>query len=158
MVKIIAMERPRLIVDVMLGRLARWLRLLGYDTFYKRDITDAELIRIAKQDHRLILTRDREIFRKVKDQCIFIHSELVLEQLRQVLSLLNEKGERLEPFSRCVNCNTSLEEIKKEEVSGLVPDHIYATIPRFVMCPACKKIYWRGSHEKRIKELLGELI
>lgn len=148
------------IADAMLGRLARWLRLLGYDTYYRKDITDRELIRIARQEQRIILTRDRELLKRLQGcKCIFITSEILKEQLGEVLYLFIEKGsEEPQPFSRCTLCNTPIEPVAKQGLSGLVPDHVYFKYSEFARCPACGRIYWRGSHEKKIKELLREII
>ncbi len=146
----------RFIADAMLGRLAKWLRLLGYDTFYKRDITDKELLRIARQHQRVILTRDTELLKQANDTCIFITSDHLKEQLREVLSIFNERGyDSPKPFSRCTFCNALLQEIAKEEIAGLVPDYVFLNNREFVRCCECGRIYWKGSHEQRIKALLG---
>ncbi|MCX7794739.1 MAG: Mut7-C RNAse domain-containing protein [Thermodesulfovibrionales bacterium] len=151
---------PALIADAMLGRLARWLRILGYDTLYSRDIQDRELIRKARQEQRIILTRDRGFAKKaVLEFTILISSQDLKEQIKEAIEKLTEKGfSRPEPFRRCPACNALLEEIAKEGVSGYVPDHIYLRNSEFLSCPICNRIYWRGSHEVGIRKVLGDIL
>lgn len=145
----------------MLGRLARWLRILGIDTFYRRDITDRDLIRIAREEDRLILTRDTGLALKVQRvlRCIFVNSDFVKEQLKQVLSELRERGFKFpEPFTRCPVCNGMLLAITKAEALGLVPDYIYMKDFEFSRCQLCNRIYWPGSHENKIREFISKII
>lgn len=152
---------PALIADSMLGRLARWLRILGYDTQYSRDIQDKELIRRARQEQRIILTRDREIAEKkaIRGLSIFISSQELKEQIKEVLEKLAEKGFlRPEPFTRCPACNGLLEEAEKKAIAGYVPDYIYIKKSEFSRCTSCKRVYWKGSHELSMRKLLGDII
>ncbi|MFN3740132.1 MAG: Mut7-C RNAse domain-containing protein [Thermodesulfovibrionales bacterium] len=150
---------PAFIADAMLGRLARWLRILGYDTLYNKDITDSELIRIARQEDRIILTRDRGITgKKTIRGYILITSDYIADQLREVFQALSMRGiPRPEPFTRCPVCNSQLQRLTKKEVSGLVPDHVYLNHSEFSGCPSCGRIYWRGSHEANMRGVLGEI-
>ncbi|GAB4390604.1 MAG: Mut7-C RNAse domain-containing protein [Thermodesulfovibrionales bacterium] len=133
----------KLIADAMLGRLARWLRLLGFDTLYHRDMGDNELLRLARREGRTILTRDTHLLERCAAACVFVRSEDLDEQLAQVVS---ELGLRPSRPGRCANCNGSLRDVaEKAEVSGLVPDHVYLTHGRFTRCEGCGNVYWEGS-------------
>lgn len=147
----------KFIADAMLGRLARWLRLLGFDTLYHRDISDAELLRIARQDSRIILTRDTHFF-SFKDfaDYFFVNSDNTFEQLEEIIVEFRISG--FEP-ARCTTCNGILSEIQnKRDVKGLVPDYVYIHINRFMRCDNCGNVYWEGSHIKRFRERVVTLL
>ncbi len=138
--------------DAMLGRLAKWLRILGFDVLYYPDIDDREIVRIAREQERTILTRDTQLTkRKGLPGVIFIEKDDVLDQLRQITALLDF---RQADFSgRCVICNGLLDEVpQKEEVRDLVPEFIYLNFPRFMRCRECGKVYWEGSHHKAMRD------
>lgn len=141
----------KFIADAMLGRLARWLRLLGFDTLYYPDISDSNLLKIARQQERFILTRDTHFqgFKNLKD-FLLINSNNTLEQLLEVKKTLDLK---IVDAGRCVKCNGMLiAGIEKKSVRGLVPEHIYVQYNRFSRCKDCGNIYWEGSHMKRFRE------
>ncbi len=147
--------RPRFLADAMLGRLARWLRILGYDTQYVKDVPDSEVIRLARAEGRVILTRDRELCRRRGVRAIWIASTAVGEQVREVVNALGlSAGTR---FRRCVVCNAELEEIPREEARRLVPTYVFRTQKKFGRCPSCGRVYWRGTHWRRMAEQLQEL-
>lgn len=142
----------RFIADAMLGRLAKWLRFLGYDTLYFRG-DDSRLLELAEAEGRVLLTRDTRISRhRPAVRCLFIRSDRVWEQLRQVIEELQLKTE--EVGSRCMRCNVLLASIEKAEAKGLVPDFVFKTQDAFSRCPACRRIYWAGSHFQRMEEAL----
>jgi uncharacterized protein with PIN domain len=149
-------ESMKFIVDVMLGRLATWLRLLGHDVLYDRDMDDRQLIRRAQEQERTIITRDTGIARrKVARACIFITSDRVIDQLAEMRQLI---GQTEKPRGRCTRCNSELEYIdKSEDVRESVPDYIYHTHERFLRCSACAKMYWEGSHYLHMKEILQQV-
>ena len=129
----------------MLGRLARWLRLMGYDVAYERDIPDARLVSRSWKENRLILTRDSGL-RRWTAQMVFVHSDRIEDQLRQVL---RDCGLRRRPhrfYSRCSLCNTPLRSVPKAEIRDQVPAFTYRHHRRFARCPRCRKVYWLGSH------------
>lgn len=132
----------------MLGRLATWLRLLGYDTLYFADASDAELARRARVEQRVLLTRDVELTRRRGVRAILIESEQVEEQVRQVFHMLHLTAR--EAFSRCAVCNCVLEDISKDDARGKVPPYVFHTQDRFRQCPQCARVYWRGTHWARI--------
>ena len=141
----------RFIADAMLGQLARWLRLLGFDTLYYKDISDVEVLKIAKQQNRIILTRDTHFlnFRNFKD-FLLISSNNTMEQLVEMAAVVNLKS-NIPP--RCSKCNGILSgNVEKESVRGLVPEYIYLRFKKFLRCEDCGGIYWEGSHTKRFKE------
>lgn len=137
------------VADKMLGRLARWLRVIGQDVAYGRELSGAGLLRVARQEGRLILTRDRAITKRNPPSFIMIHSDRFREQLKQVV---DECG--LDPlkdaFTRCVECNAALEPITKADVEGKVPPYVFATHEKFSLCPKCRRIYWPATHQERM--------
>jgi uncharacterized protein with PIN domain len=137
----------------MLGKLARWLRLMGQDVIYGPHLTGYGLIRAARREDRLILTRDRRLKQKQPPDFMFIESDSYREQLRQVVQACN-----LDPmkraFTRCAECNEVLEPRAREAVETLVPPYVFSTQERFFACPRCRRIYWPATHhEKMLAEL-----
>ncbi|MEW6162829.1 MAG: Mut7-C RNAse domain-containing protein [Nitrospirota bacterium] len=146
------------IADVMLGRLARWLRLLGFDTLYYPDITDSRLLRVAKEQKRLILTRDTRLIKikGIKDY-LLIQANDSFKQLLEVIETLNLKQFNL--LSRCVNCNGLLTRIlDKSEIEDSVPQFVFLNFNLFLRCSDCGKIYWEGTHPKMFREKLTEVL
>jgi uncharacterized protein with PIN domain len=142
----------------MLGKLARWLRLLGFDTLYSSDISDRRLIRAAKEQDRLILTRDTRLvkIKGVKDY-LLIKSNDSFEQLLEVIHTLKLKEFHL--LSRCVTCNGQLSKLfDKTEIKDSVPDFVYLNFHTFLRCRDCGKIYWEGTHPKMFREKLTEVL
>ena len=146
----------KLLLDGMLGRLAKWLRLLGYDTAYFPDLDDHELVRLARAEGRVLLTRDRELTRRRGLSCLFVENDELEEQLLQVIFELHLETER--PFSRCPVCNTPLQEVEKSSVKGRVPPYVFRTKEHFSLCPECDRIYWRGTHWARMREEIAQII
>ena len=149
-------EYNKFAADRMLGRLARWLRVNGQDVIYGGHLSGYGLVRAARQDGRLILTRDRSLGKKSPPCCLFIESDHFRAQLRQVVEAC-----RLEParnaFTRCVGCNTPLEAIAKAGVEGKVPPYVFATQERFSFCRKCQHIYWPATHQQKMLEELNAL-
>ncbi len=145
----------KFLADNMLGRLATWLRLLGYDTAYLPEASDPELARIARAEERILLTRDVELTRRRGVRHLLIESEKVDQQLQQVFRTLNLTARQA--FSRCAECNTPLDQINKETVRGQVPPYVFQTQERFLRCPNCQRVYWRGTHWARMLARLEDL-
>jgi len=151
----------RFIADAMLGRLARWLRLLGYDTLYYPEIEDSILLRIAREQERILLTRDTSLVKVREPVKIFlIESNDPFDQLREVVFKLNlslplEINRNLS--GRCSICNTPIKVIPKEEVRDRVPEYVFKTVQRFFSCNTCGRVYWHGTHQEKMREKLKEI-
>jgi hypothetical protein len=134
-------------VDIMLGKLAKWLRALGFDA---RSIPLQGPARIASAiSEGFIPVTRREKLRDIEG-VVFIHSDNQLEQLKELISALNIGIEELHPFSRCSLCNAELLQIPRAAAFGVVPDYIFETASDFRKCPECARVYWPGSHRKRM--------
>jgi hypothetical protein len=142
---------PGFICDVHLGKLARRLRLLGFDTIYRNDLEDEEIIRIARTDDRIILTRDGEILSNKNVRSYRPGSIFSDEQIREVLSAFNLRGQ-IRPFSRCIKCNGEIIPVDKDSVIALVPPRSGQFMEYFWQCQGCRKIYWQGSHYEKLRK------
>ena len=156
-------DTPKFIVDHNVGKLARWLRLMGYDARFFRGESDAELVAIALKEGRVILTRDtrimqRRLVTRGRLKALLIASDQPQRQIRQLIDSLH-LDYRFNPFSLCLECNQPLVERKKVELKELVPPYVFKTQEQFRQCPSCRRIYWRGTHWRamtRRLEGLGE--
>ena len=142
----------KLLADCMLGRLAKWLRLLGYDTAYENDASDHELARCARAEGRVLLTRDRELAGRRGLDTLLITSEELEEQVRQVQKALGPPPDS--SLSRCSVCNGRLKEVAAADVVDRVPPYVHRTHSEFFRCTECDRVYWRGSH---VREMEAEL-
>ncbi|MFL1484098.1 Mut7-C RNAse domain-containing protein [Marinobacter sp. LN3S78] len=148
---------PRFAVDAMLGRLARWLRALGFDTTYSPDIDDHDLVALANCEQRILLTRDRHLITFLRpDQGLLLTFGRPLTQLDRVARTFG-----LSPtddlFNRCLMCNSRLRAATTDEITALVPVRSRALPGPFLVCPGCSRIYWPGSHVKRMRQSLADL-
>lgn len=144
----------RFVADVHLGRLARYLRLLGFDTLYATDCTDHEIVALSVQDHRVILTRDRELLmHRAVTHGVFVRGDRPRQQLVYLLDRL-DLGRVIRPFTRCMSCNSVLEPVDRETVLDAIPRRVAELHRRFLRCPGCWRIYWRGSHWKRMRKIV----
>ena len=151
-----ASKRPSFLADAMLGRLGKWLRLLGYDTVYINDITDEAVLSLAEAESRIILTRDTLLVqRKRCRKFIFIRSDQWHEQLKQVYKEAGLTTERA--LTLCAACNHPLRRVEKETVKSLVPPYVHETQTDFSQCDRCMRVYWGATHAKRIFEELKRL-
>lgn len=145
------MCRPRFIADTMLGTLTKRLRLLGIDTAYVRDADDSELKYIVRSQERILLTKDRNLAGSLGSSAWLIDGEDVGEEFTSIARNLAVHCVRLNPFSRCLDCNAPLIAADPSEVGGKVPPYILSTKPRFLSCSLCKKVFWEGTHRKRME-------
>ncbi len=148
-------EEIKFAADRMLGRLVKWLRILGHDVIYGPHLTGYGLIRAARSENRLILTRDRCLRQKQPPRYIFVASDRWPEQLRQVMRECGLKKSPDRWFTRCLECNAVLQPKAKEDVQNLVPSYVYSTQERFSWCPVCRRIYWPATHHEHMIEKLA---
>lgn len=146
-------NETRLIADVMLGRLAKWLRLLGYDTRYDNAADDVTLLRIAQAEDRVLLTRDRALSQKRGVRTIWIESQNLEAQIEQVRAAVNPPLDG--SLTRCAVCNARLESIDKADVRDRVPPYVFQTQTEFRRCPACERIYWPATHVERMRKVIA---
>jgi len=148
---------PRFILDNHLGRLAAYLRMLGFDCLYHNDYQDEELAETAQAEDRILLSRDRRLLmRKGVRDGYCLRSLDSLEQLSEVVQHFG-LASRIAPFHRCLRCNHPLEEVTKEEVLDRLEPLTKLYFDEFQICPACKQIYWKGSHYEKMEKLVKEL-
>jgi len=148
----------KFITDRMLGKLAKELRMLGYDTLSYRGEDAYSLIRLAREENRVILSRSSKLTpKRPEDRIIRILEDKPSSQLKELVQagVVNLQEETL--FSRCLVCNMLLRQISHDEAEGEVPDFIFYQQKEFFRCPQCSRIYWKGSHHDHMKEKIEEL-
>lgn len=154
-------NKPIFLVDAMLGKLAKKMRLLGYDSVYFSDIEDDELIGIAKKENRILITKDVELARKsVKQEIdtIQITKSNEIEQFLEINDKVNLGKFNIEgSSSRCPVCNGALKKTEKKLVQENVPKGVYENTEEFWKCENCKKIYWEGTHIRNLQEFTTKL-
>jgi uncharacterized protein with PIN domain len=144
----------KFIVDSMLGKLAKRLRLMGYDASYDPKKDDREILKLSKEEDCSIVTRDTGMSKIRGANVLLIRSTDVHEQLKELYKLAKIRLDDKSLFSRCPECNTPVKDVSKEEVKKIVPKFVYETLNKFSYCPKCKKAYWQGTHyQKLLKEL-----
>jgi hypothetical protein len=148
----------KFIADAMLGTLARWLRGMGYDVAYDPLLPDRKLLRRAREEGRILLTRDTGMI-ALKDvpKHVFITHDAVEKQIAQVFSELKLTPNPVQFLIRCLACNGLLAVVEKESIKAEVPPFVYATQKVFRRCPDCRRIYWEGTHVPRMRETLKRL-
>jgi uncharacterized protein with PIN domain/sulfur carrier protein ThiS len=152
------LRRIRFIADVHLGRLATYLRLLGFDTLYDRTLEDDELVRIACSQRRLLLTRDRELLkRRCLTHALYVHAVHPRQQALEVLHRTDLKGS-IQPFSRCLQCNTALEPVAKESIADRVPSGVQRWYSTFWFCSTCDLVFWQGSHHRSMQQFVAWIL
>jgi len=155
------MENPKFIVDINVGKLAKWLRMMGYDTLLFDGDDDWRMIIIALEEGRVIITKDAQIVKRGvitsgRLKAILINSDKSERQIQQVVETLN-LDYQYRPFTLCLECNQPLVETSKEEVEDRVPPYVFQTQSQFMECPTCHRIFWKGTHWKAMTEKLQRL-
>jgi len=148
----------RFLADEMLGSVAKWLRILGFDTEYAKDMDDDDILEKALNEGRIVLTRDRGLRqRAVKSgiEVIYLESAELEEDMRAVIGKYPPERDKF--MRRCTLCNSQLLEVGKEAAKGRVPKGVYERQERFWYCKRCDKYYWEGSHWKKMKEFLRKV-
>jgi uncharacterized protein with PIN domain len=149
---------PRFVADVMVGRLAKWLRIAGFDVLYSNKFTDDELIAISNLERRVLLSRDTHLLiRKPVREFIFLKSQDIQKQIRQVFETMHIST-LTALLTRCLSCNEALIETPRESVRERVPAFVYETQSRFKSCPKCGKIFWAGTHRSAVVQTLQRLL
>ena len=152
-------HRHKFFADVMLGSLARWLRILGFDTCYDNRIEDVELVERCLREDRVALTRDRGLVRRrALKQCLLVEGNALDQQLSEVFSYTDSTVIPGLILTRCVECNLPIETIEKSRIQKEVPAFVYRSQSLFRRCPGCRRVYWAGTHRERILDRLQELI
>jgi uncharacterized protein len=142
------------IADVMVGKLARWLRILGVDVLYSNTYEDDEIVRIAREENRIVLTRDTGLAaRRGSVRFLLVESDDYRQQVEQVIREFGLKD--FQVFTRCLECNVLLETVDKESVFDRVPPYVYLTQERFALCPSCNRVFWHGTHADQMLKRLG---
>ena len=150
-------------VDHNVGKLARWLRMMGYDSLFFDGAEDSQMVRQALAEGRMILTRDTEVMKRRvigsgRLKAVLIESEEPERQMRQLLNSL-DLLEGARPFTLCLECNQPLVERSPADVKDRVPPYVFRTQTQYMECPACRRVYWRGTHweamMRRLEQLAG---
>jgi uncharacterized protein with PIN domain len=148
------------VADCMLGRLAKWLRILGFDVLYFSKAEDRELVDVARREGRVLLTRDTGLIERTakRPNRLFVRSDGWEDQVAQVL---DEYGlwDKIRPNTRCVECNLPLKPLSRERARNLVTPYVWEHASSFAVCPGCDRVFWQGTHygdmERKIAKLLG---
>ncbi len=149
---------PKFILDVHLGKLARYLRMLGFDALYRNNYSDDEIVSISGMEARAILTKDKGILKHNKvNRGYYVRNSNPEEQLSEVV-LRFDLNKSINEFTRCLECNTILKKIEKNEVADRIPRKVKERQIDFYICNSCNKIYWPGSHYIKMKEMIKKII
>jgi uncharacterized protein with PIN domain len=151
------LSEPRFILDNHLGQLATYLRMLGFDSLYRNDFQDDELARLAGDDSRVLLTRDRRLLmRKSITLGYCLHHTDPRKQAVEVLHRFNLLA-LVKPFKRCLRCNSPLQVVSKEEIYDRLQPLTKIYYEEFHWCPSCKQVYWKGSHFEHMQQMISEM-
>lgn len=150
--------RPRFILDTHLGRLASYLRMLGFDTLYRNDYPDDELARVSAQEDRILLTRDLGVLKRgIVTYGYFVREtapRLRLHEINQRYNLV----EYAQPFKHCMKCNGLLHPVSRQAVADQLPADVVQLYDTFHQCDACQQIYWKGSHYQKMEQMIAEIM
>lgn len=147
----------KFILTSELGRLAKWLRIFGFDSAYFRDDNTGSLIIQALRDSRVVLTRNHRLPKPGGVKIVCVEAEKIKGQIWEVLGKLQIKVDRRHMFTRCIICNEALVGVDKESIRGKVPEYVFKTQDDFITCPRCKRIYWQGTHWGNVAKTLEEI-
>lgn len=148
------LRQPRFVADAHLGALARYLRMLGFDTLYDKRCHDADIAAISARDRRIVLTRDRDLLmHRIITHGRYVRAVRPRAQLIEVVEAL-DLGGGISPFTLCLECNAPLRGATRNEARGLVPADTLDRFTNFSQCPSCERIYWQGSHYRRMQKFI----
>lgn len=152
------LRKPRFICDVHLGKLARDLRMLGFDVYYKNNLTDNEIVKLSLKERRAILTRDLGILRRSEvSHGYFVRNTNPQKQIKEIIDRF-QLEEQINPFSRCLVCGSNLVNIPRKKALENVPEKVRLQQNKFYFCKSCDKIYWRGSHFQKMNLIIKPLL
>ncbi|MBW2612698.1 MAG: Mut7-C ubiquitin/RNAse domain-containing protein [Deltaproteobacteria bacterium] len=156
--RIFPLRRTKFITDVHLGKIAKYMRVLGFDVYYNSLLSIREIIEISKKENRIILTTSRKLL-KFKDVShgIFIRPAATTKQIKRIIDYLDIK-EIIEPFTRCLWCNTLLNIVLKEDILEKIPPKTREFCNEYVQCQSCDKIYWKGSHYIHMEKVIRTML
>jgi uncharacterized protein with PIN domain len=144
-------------VDCMLGKLAKWLKILGFDAAFFSRISDRDLLDLAVRENRVLLTRDTDLIRRAgRVSHLFIASDEWKDQVIQVVGHFR-LGDKFRPHTRCLECNRPLRNLSKAGAKNLVAPHVFENSENFALCSGCGRVYWRGSHFKDMDRRLRDI-
>jgi uncharacterized protein with PIN domain len=151
---------PKFIVDANVGKLVKWLRMMGFDTVFFDEPDDGRMVKIALANDRTIITRDSEFMKRraitsARVKALLVSGDSSENQMMTVLKKLDLAGKE-RPFTRCLECNEELEEMNRSEAEKLVPPRVSELQDQYMVCPHCRRIYWRGTHWKAMTDKLYE--
>ncbi|MFC1903935.1 Mut7-C RNAse domain-containing protein [Chloroflexota bacterium] len=155
-------NEPKFIVDSNVGKLAKWLRMMGYDAVFFNGSDDSHLVAQALTEDRIILTRDTQIMKRGvitsgRLKAILINDDKPESQIRQVIATLNLNC-HFRPLTLCLECNQPLENRRKDQLKDRVPPYVFKTQDQYMECPACHRIYWRGTHWQAMTQKLNKFV
>ncbi|MEN6623333.1 MAG: Mut7-C RNAse domain-containing protein [Smithella sp.] len=151
-------QSQKYLTDGSLGKLAKWLRLMGFDTIVYPRTINREILNFAYSEKRIVLTRRVDMVkRRFSGQIYLIEGKETEDQLKEIVRKISLKIEKDKIFSICLKCNERLSPVPKEEVFDLVPSYVFANCDNFNRCPNCKRIYWKGTHERNALQFLEKL-
>ena len=141
-----------------LGKLVKWMRILGFDAEYFKEANYSKLKITALRDERIILTKNLSLSQPQGIKMVRIKSDLLNEQLQEVLKELNLKPDNNLMFSRCTVCNVVLESVEKDKIKHKVPEYVFKTQENFLACPVCQRVYWAGTHWGNVSQVIKEIM
>jgi uncharacterized protein with PIN domain len=147
----------KFILTKEVGRLARWLRILGFDAVYYNQDNTARVLLLALRERRIVVTRNKLLFDKISVKAVYLRQEKVEEQLKAVIEKLGIRIDEGKMFSRCVLCNKALVAVDKQSIKERVPVYVYKTQDAFMECGLCQRVYWPGTHWGNIRKALKSL-
>lgn len=151
-------SRMKFIVDCMLGKLAKWMKILGFDVLYFSKIEDIELVSRARKEARILLSRDHALLARARDlKKLFIESEAWEDQVHQVADFFCLWDE-MKPYSRCLECNVGLKPLAKSQAANLVAPFVLEKADSFAICPACGRVFWPGTHFEEMESKVSEIL
>lgn len=152
------LREPRFVLDTHLGKLASYLRMLGFDTLYQNDYADEALARISAEQRRILLTRDRGLLkRSVVTHGYLVRADDPREQVKEVLQRF-DLLDAIKSFSRCMHCNAVLKNVGYEEVKSIIPPRVRQNTREFKQCQECKQVYWKGTHHRGMVEFINQIV